>query len=224
MKRTPEPELMDDPAQAKAYAAADFASAHSQFVKLFDGVFSEDDLVDAVVLDLGCGPGDIALRFARAFPACLVHGVDGAQAMIDAGQPYLEAADPAARRRVRLVHGLLPDAAPPQDAYDAVISNSLLHHLHDPAALWDAVRAYAAPHAPVFVMDLRRPPSEEAVDALVETYAAGEPDVLRRDFRHSLRAAFTPDEVRAQLHDARLDHFGVRAVGDRHLIAYGHMR
>jgi SAM-dependent methyltransferase len=223
MKRTPEPELMDDAAQAAAYAAADFESAHSQFVKLFDDVFSEDDLAGAV-LDLGCGPGDIALRFARAFPACTVHGVDGAQAMIDAGQPYLEAATPDVRRRVRLVHGRLPEAAPPRDAYDAVISNSLLHHLHAPAVLWQAVRAYAAPHAPVFVMDLRRPPSEEAVGALMQTYAADEPDVLRRDFRHSLHAAFTPDEVRAQLRDARLDHFGVRAIGDRHLIVYGHMR
>jgi hypothetical protein len=53
------------------------------------------------------------------------------------------------------------------------------------------------PGAPVLVMDLMRPASPAAAEALVEQYAAGEPEVLRRDFYNSLLAAFEPGEVRA---------------------------
>jgi hypothetical protein len=59
------------------------------------------------------------------------------------------------------------------------------------------------------------------VDALVDEYAAGAPEVLREDFRNSLRAAFTIEEVRAQLQRADLGKLAVQAVGDRHLIVAG---
>jgi hypothetical protein len=39
---------------------------------------------------------------------------------------------------VRLIEGLVPDAELPRRAYEAVVSNSLLHHLHDPAESYGA--------------------------------------------------------------------------------------
>jgi hypothetical protein len=72
-------------------------------------------------------------------------------------------------------------------------------------------------------MDLARPASELAVDALLETYALGEPEVLRRDFRNSLIAAYTVDEVRQQLHAAGLYNLEVGMVSDRHLAVQGNM-
>ena len=75
--------------------------------------------------------------------------------------------------------------------------------------------------AHVVVMDLARPASETAVDSLVETYALNEPDVLRRDFRNSLFAAYTVDEVEQQLQAAGLDTLAVQMVSDRHLAVTG---
>ncbi|MFO0138810.1 MAG: hypothetical protein ACK535_12480, partial [Cyanobacteriota bacterium] len=83
--------------------------------------------------------------------------------------------------------------------FAAVVSNSLLHHLHDPQVLWQAVGQLAAPGATIYIKDLRRPASAAAADALTELHAAGAPAVLRRDFRASLAAAFTAAEVEAQL-------------------------
>jgi hypothetical protein len=54
----------------------------------------------------------------------------------------------------------------------------------------------------------------------VEAYAGAEPEILRRDFFNSLCAAFTPDEVRAQLREAGLA-LEVLDVEDRHLVARG---
>ena len=45
--------------------------------------------------------------------------------------------------------------------------------------------------------------------------------MLKRDFHQSLLAAYTPDEVRAQLATAGLDQLKVEAVSDRHLIVWG---
>lgn len=220
MERIPEPELMDEDEQARAYALADFAEPHDRFVQLFREAFPHEP-VTGRVLDLGCGPADVTLRFARAFPACCIDGVDGAERMLHYGRAALARAGLEAR--VRLIHGYLPGAALPCQAYDAVISNSLLHHLADPMVLWEAVTAHARPGAPVFIVDLLRPASHAQAQALVERYAAGEPEVLRRDFHNSLLAAYRVDEVTEQLARAGLPHLAVQAASDRHLTVCGRM-
>ncbi len=217
MERVPEPELMDEAGQALAYARADFTEPHERFVDLFAERFPGFGGAQHV-LDLGCGPADICLRFARRYPECRIDGVDGAEAMLRLGREA--AGESGLGDRLHLVHGYLPGAALPRERYDAVISNSLLHHLADPMVLWQTVRAHAAPGAPVFVMDLMRPDSRGQAEALLTRYAAGEPEVLRHDFFHSLLAAYRPDEVEAQLAAANLP-LRVEVVSDRHLIAFG---
>jgi SAM-dependent methyltransferase len=218
MHRIPEPELMNDPVQAHAYAHADFAEPHQRFVELFKESFPGLN-VSGRVLDLGCGPADVAIRFARAFPECTIEGVDGAESMLHHGAYFVGRA--GLKQRIRLIHARLPQAPLPARAYDVIISNSLLHHLHEPAVLWQAIESHAKPGAAVFVMDLLRPHSRAQAQALVDQHAAGEPEILRRDFFNSLLAAFRVDEVRAQLRDCDLAELAVQAVSDRHLIVHG---
>src|SRR3569833_4341179 len=133
MQRIPEPELKEDDAQARAYAEADFEDAHARFIALFRERFADVDITGSV-LDLGCGPADITVRFARAYPRCVVRGVAGAAALLSYGERRVVLE--GLQSRVALVHGYLPAAQLPCVQYDAVISSSLLHHLRDPAALW----------------------------------------------------------------------------------------
>jgi SAM-dependent methyltransferase len=221
MERVLEPELMDDEAQARAYAEADFEEPNARFAALCAGFVGELP-EGAAVLDLGCGPGDITLRIAAANPRVEVHGLDGSAAMLAFGEAAL-AGNTALRARVRFIEGLVPDAALLRVRYEAVVSNSLLHHLHEPAGLWRMIRARGAAGAPVLVMDLMRPASEAAAQALVDQYAGGEPEVLRRDFYNSLLAAFEPDEVRAQLAAAGLGQLVVEEASDRHLVVRGRL-
>jgi SAM-dependent methyltransferase len=220
LPRTPEPELMNEAEQARAYAEADFAEPHDQFVARFAAGFPDLDL-DGTVLDMGCGPADVTVRFAKAYPRCRVDAIDGAPAMLALGQARIEAAGLA--HRIRLIEGYLPGADLPFAAYDAVIANSLLHHLHDPQVLWESIRRHGRPGAAVFVMDLRRPHRLEEADALVKRHAAGEPEILQRDFRHSLHAAYRPGEVRQQLNVAGLAALNVAVISDRHLVVYGRL-
>jgi SAM-dependent methyltransferase len=217
MDRIPEPDLMDEPEQARAYADADFSEPHDAFVAHFRRLFPS--FRGGAVLDLGCGPADIAIRFGRAYAGADLLGVDGAPAMLALGEKAVAAAGLASR--IRLERRYLPDPALPQGAFDAVISNSLLHHLDDPAVLWDTVIQAAKPGAAVLAMDLMRPSSPEEAARLTEQYAAGAPAVLRHDFHQSLLAAYRPEEVRSQLVAAGLGHFQVEAVSDRHLLVWG---
>jgi len=221
MKRIAEPELMDSDEQAAAYAHADFELPHSMFIQQFRDTFSAERITGHV-LDLGCGPADISIRFAKAFPECTIDAVDGAKQMLKYGHIAVEAAGLA--QRIQLIHGYLPGAALPRATYDVIISNSLLHHLHDPLVLWRTVRTCAKAGAPVFIMDLKRPHSTDQAREMMEGYTAGEPEVLKQDFFNSLLAAYTVDEVQAQLEQMGLNHLSVQAVYDRHLIVAGRAR
>ena len=220
MRRIPEPELMDEAEQARAYAMADFAEPNERFVGHFESEFP--GLQAGSVLDLGCGPGDIVLRLATRHTGLTVHGIDGSAAMLRFASESLHEA-PQLGGRVQFIEGRLPGATLPLPGYDAVVSNSLLHHLHDPGVFWRAVREAGLPGAAVLVMDLFRPASRAAAQAIVDQYAASEPEVLREDFLASLCAAFEPDEVRAQLRAHGLDGLSVRTISDRHLLITGRL-
>lgn len=218
MERIPEPQLMDDFEQARAYAMADFDEPHSLFIALFQERFP-DEAMEGVALDLGCGPGDITRRFAHVFSACRIHAIDGAESMLMFARQMIDFE--MLHERVRLFKRMLPTDTLPKEQYDAVICNSLLHHLDEPMVLWQTLNRFAKSGAAIFVMDLMRPETLAQAESMRLQYAANEPQVLQQDFYNSLLAAYTPDEVKAQLHEAGLDHLRVEVVSDRHLLVSG---
>jgi ubiquinone/menaquinone biosynthesis C-methylase UbiE len=221
MQRVPEPEeLMDDKAQAAAYAEADFSEANGLFVDLLEAMAPRE--LSGRLLDLGCGPADIPLRLAARHARIEIDALDGALSMLDIAQQVLDT-QPSLVGRVHLVHDRLPSTRLAQRHYQYLVSNSLLHHMQDPAVLWQTIADCAKPGAWILVMDLARPHSPTAVDALVETHAIDAPEVLRRDFRNSLFAAYTPDEVQRQLSQVGLSTLKVESVSDRHLAAMGQL-
>ncbi len=212
---------MGEADQALAYAEADFSEPNALFIKLL-GEQDPGELEGARALDLGCGPADIVIRFLKAYPKSECDALDGSNAMLAHARLAL-AELPGVAKRCRLVQDVLPSEKLPKAAFDLVLSNSLLHHLHDPQVLWRTVREVAKPGAIVLVMDLMRPASAMWAASLVATYAADAPEVLRTDFRNSLYAAFEPREVVAQLKEAGLEGLEVGVVSDRHLAVFGRL-
>jgi trans-aconitate methyltransferase len=218
MKRIPEPEMMDDPEQVRAYGRADFEEPHSNFIKLLKRFCSHLGHADTI-LDLGCGTGDITFRVGRAFPDSVIDAVDGSAAMLSYAEEELKKRTELARR-VRFIHGKIQEFTSGR-RYDLIVSNSLLHHLSDPTCFWLAVKRLSAAGTRVFIMDLMRPESAEEAWRLVETYSPYEPDIMKRDFYNSLLAAFEVGEVKLQLEEAGLGGFQAERVSDRHLTVCG---
>jgi SAM-dependent methyltransferase len=222
MQRIPEPELMDDPEQALAYAQADFSATHGARVDMFRSLMPRLNL-SGPVLDLGCGAGDVLFRFARAFPEAHFVGIDGSRPMLALAQTAIDA-EPTLHDRVRVRYGIIPDCQLPQEPWRLIMSHSLLHQLHQPQALWRTLLDCADSAdggCAVFVADLRRPLSELEARRMVQAMSKDEPEILQRDFFNSLCAAFTPNEVREQLAEAGLKQLQVHKHAPFHMSISG---
>ena len=217
MERILEPEIMDGEAEAAAYARADFSDSNQAYVA--DVVASFPTHLGQAV-DLGCGPGDIAIRLHRAAPRARITAVDGSRAMLAIARQALHAA--GLEGKMTFLEGRLPGVALPDGSFDLVLSKDMLHHLPDPQVLWSEVRRLGRPGAAVCVMDLCRPATAAAAHEIVERVSGTEHPLLKTDFYNSLCAAFTADEVRAQLLIARLP-LAVSQLTERHLCVKGRL-
>ncbi|HTX23410.1 MAG TPA: class I SAM-dependent methyltransferase [Steroidobacteraceae bacterium] len=217
MDRILEPEIMDGRAEAAAYARADFSDSNQLFVDRFVATFGAGSVR---VVDLGCGPADVAVRLARAAAATHITAVDGSQAMLALAREAVHAARQT--KRITLHLGRLPGLELPDHSFDAVLSKDMLHHLPDPLGLWREVRRLGQPGAAVYVMDLIRPSSPLEAREIVERVASREDPLLKEDFYNSLCAAFTVAEVRAQLAAAGLP-LAAEPASDRHMTIKGRL-
>jgi ubiquinone/menaquinone biosynthesis C-methylase UbiE len=215
VERILEPELMDDERQSIAYAKADFSASNQLFV---DGLIRDFPDHLHTVVDIGCGPGDVVIRLARAAPHTHITAIDGSAPMIALARDAVRAAGLDAR--ITVMQGYVPGVSLEERSYDAILSKDLLHHLRDPAVLWKEISRLGRPGAAVYVMDLVRPPTAQDARRIVDTVSAAEDPILREDFYNSLCAAFTVDELREQLAAAGFD-LEVMRVSHRHMLAKG---
>ena len=216
MQRCPEPELMNGVDQVAAYAAADFSAGDDVTLDRIHSLIAERPLGNnPVVVDLGCGPGNITLLLARLLPEARVIGIDGADRMLELARQ--RAADQGLaieflHQDLRQIRGLKADL---------VVSNSLLHQLHDPLLLWRVTSELANRGCRVLHRDLRRPESMDELNHLQTLHLPDAPEVLLQDFRASLRAAFEPAEVAEQLRMTAMQQLSVQLEGDRYLVVSG---
>jgi ubiquinone/menaquinone biosynthesis C-methylase UbiE len=215
MDRVLEPEIMDGEVEADAYARADFSDSNQWYV---DHLVREFAGHLANVVDLGCGPADVPVRLARAMPAARITAVDGSAAMLRRALEAVRAA--GLQDRIHVHQGRLPDLALAEHSFDAVLSKDMLHHLPDPQVLWNEARRLGRAGGAVYVMDLMRPDSPLEAREIVERVSRDEDPVLKEDFYNSLCAAFTVEEVRAQLRVAKLP-LHVEQISDRHMRVRG---
>jgi ubiquinone/menaquinone biosynthesis C-methylase UbiE len=220
--RVPEPELMDSETEADDYDRMDFSEVNDRFVQDARAALGPA----RAVLDLGTGTGRIPLLYVEASDPGRIVAVDAAPAML--ARAEANRAAHGGPRAARIVF-LLADAArlPFVDgAFDAVMSNSLVHHLPDPTPTFAAIARALTRGGRAFVRDLARPDSEAVLDAQTDRYApipvelAGD-DRARHErqrdlFRASLHAAFTTHEVHAMAERAGLRGACVAMTTDRH--------
>jgi ubiquinone/menaquinone biosynthesis C-methylase UbiE len=217
IERVLEPEAMDSPDEAREYDLMDHVSVNAAFVAdlLAMATRAGGSLPRAgVVLDVGTGTARIPIALCREDPACKVVGIDLAHAMLVVGAQNVS--DAALTSRIALLRaraGVLPfrDASTP-----IVVSNSLIHHLPDPAAAIREACRVTAPGGVIFIRDLFRPASRPELDRLVSVHSATATATQRQLFADSLHAALTVDEVREVVASLPLLAASVEATSDRH--------
>ena len=230
MHRVTEPELMLDDDQVKAYFNADFNSSDSDFVTRFqEYVLCQNQAINDqdLILDLGCGPGNIIEKLSEIYPSVKMIGIDGSEKMIEVAKNRQKEKDFRIQKNqikyyILNISDLSKNKTPNlKRKADFIVANSVLHHIHEPTNFWMAIKYISKPNTVFFCRDLRRPNSYKAAKALQERYLAKAPSVLIRDYLASLKASFTVEEVKAQLSDSGLSTFNVSEVEDRYLEVAG---
>jgi len=209
---------MDDELEVRAYREADFRRVNRLCARRALRVSGRRA---GHALDLGTGPAEIPIFLCQLAPGWRVTAIDAAPRMLEAARGNVKRH--GLEERIRLRRGDAKALSGLQKKFDLVFSNSLLHHLRDPAPFWSEVRRLVKRGGAVLIQDLLRPESQSAARRLVQLHAAEDSSLLRRLFYQSLLAAFTTAEVRAQLRDEGLEGLTVRKVSDRHLIVRGRL-
>jgi ubiquinone/menaquinone biosynthesis C-methylase UbiE len=215
LPRVLEPEVMDSASEAVEYDAMDHREVNRRFVADFLAARRVRSLATAGnILDLGTGTAQIPIELCGADPNARVVAVDMARSMLDLARVNVARAGFA--ERIELVLCDAKRLAYPDGLFAAVISNSIVHHIPQPASVLAEIARVAATGGLIFVRDLMRPADEATVRTLVNTYAAGANEHQRQMFDDSLRAALDLTEIRALVAELGFDPLGVQATTDRH--------
>ena len=196
--RVPEDDLVmdtDDAVQAFVRAAAPngvLAGVYAFFREQAGRMIRPGDRV----LDIGSGPAALLTTIALNHPQAQFIGVDLSPAMTAAGRRTAAAAG-ATNVDLRL-DDMTTLASIPTASVDVIFSSMALHHLPDTAALarcMAAMERVLAPGGRVFIADSGRIRSLKSVEYFVRRAIPRGEQVLEHDYRASLRAAFSPQEL-----------------------------
>ncbi|MGH9358358.1 MAG: class I SAM-dependent methyltransferase [Terriglobia bacterium] len=200
-RRQPEPEVMDEPGEVEAYAS----SAAQAYLNGVDNTFVEQvldlNVAEGWALDVGAGPGSILLKIAERSPGLKLMGVDRSPAMITYARRSASAQGLTGR-----VNFCLADAVrlPFVDERFAIIwSNSVLHHLSDPAMAFSEISRVAKAGGVVLLRDLRRP-SRLALAPHIALYGRHYTGTMKRLYGDSVRAAYTRTEFEEMVRQSAL--------------------
>jgi ubiquinone/menaquinone biosynthesis C-methylase UbiE len=208
LPRVLEPEVMDTAEEAAEYDAMDHGAVNRRFCEDLLAIEPEPRRV----VDVGTGTARIPVVLCELHPRCSVVATDLAEHMLAVARGNVARfAD-----RIELVRVDAKGSSLPARAFDVVMSNSIVHHIPEPAFFFAEALRLCAPGGLLFVRDLERPRDENALQGLVATYAANDTAKQRGLFADSLRAALTVDEVVELVRPLGVPPSAVRRTSDRH--------
>ena len=217
-----EPEVMDTAGEAADYDAMDHSEVNRRFAQEFlKAANRRDGTALEQVLDVGTGTAQIPIELCRRHPTCQITAIDLSREMLKLGEKNI--ADAGFSERIRLEYVDAKQMPYADEAFDAVISNSIIHHIPAPGIVLGEMKRVLRPGGILFVRDLLRPADERTLDQLVQTYAGDENAHQQKMFRDSLHAALTLDDVRDLLTEHSLPVDWVQQTSDRHWTISGRL-
>jgi SAM-dependent methyltransferase len=109
------------------------------------------------VLDVGCGPGAVAVTLATLQPAATVTALDSSAPLLHRVRARAEQAGVASR--VHTVEGDLDAPLPTLPSSDLVWAGMVLHHVHQPVATLQRLHGQLRPGGTLAMMEFGRTPS-----------------------------------------------------------------
>ncbi len=227
ISRILEPEVMDSADEAIDYDSMDHKAVNICFIDdLLSFAVSENSIQltsettpSLRILDVGTGTAQIPIEFCSRGGNAKIIAIDLAAEMLKVAKQNVEKADCAKRIKLEQIDS---KQLPYEDhSFDAVMSNSIVHHIPTPQTCIAEMLRVLKPGGLIFVRDLLRPESQEELDSLVATYAADANSHQRKMFAESLHAALTISELHEILNNLNSPSTWATQTTDRHWTMQG---
>jgi len=216
LPRVLEPEVMSCAEEAGEYDEIDFSATDQLFAERAAQLARATASPIHWIADLGSGNAKIPLAMCPLLPrATRVCAIEMSEEMLAvAGRNRARAG--VSPSQVHLVNGDAKRVPFADRSVGMVTSNSLVHHIPDPRAVFREIARIARRGAPILIRDLVRPDNQQTLQRLIQTHAAQWSPLQRKLFADSLHAALTLDEVRQSLDHCGLADVAVTQITDRH--------
>ena len=229
MNREPEPELMNEEEQVIAYSCADFSIGEKNLIEFISNYFELNQISlssNDLIVDLGCGPGNISEKLSDRWPNVDVLGIDGSKEMIR------EAESRKLKKKINNKFSNLSYVS--KDIRDinfdeifskrnitVLVSNSFIHHIVDIDQFFEFIINLSSKDTLNFHKDLIRPKDEITALMLKAKCAQKYSTRLTSDYYASLKASYRKNELEAKIQSMNLNLLEVIEESDEYLIVYG---
>lgn len=159
------------------------------------------------VLEIGPGPGFIAIEIARLLPGVQVIGLDLSETMIEIARG--NAQEHGVADRVEFREGDAVKMPFGEASFDFVISSGSLHHWQEPGRIFREIHRVLKPGRCALISNLRSDAPEEEVQELATQIDSR---FMRWGLRHSFGEGYTAEEAEQLVDD--LPFAGIRTDVD----------
>ena len=229
MERTVEPELMEIEDQVISYAKADFSEGENNLINQINYYLVKNNInlnKQELIVDLGCGPGNISEKLSIKWPNAKVVGIDGSKEMIRIAESNKNKS--SNRNRLKNLRYICADIKNFETSevfleknISLLVSNSLIHHITYLDDFFNCIKRLSSNLTINFHKDLKRPNNEKLALELKEKCAEKYDDILTNDYYASLKASYTSKELQNYIFEKKLSSLEVFEEGDQYLVIYG---
>jgi ubiquinone/menaquinone biosynthesis C-methylase UbiE len=199
--RVLEPEVMESAEEALAY---------DELERLFGEILFEGFAESAVrmgtltgkVLDVGTGPGRIAIRMAKLNPGFSIDAMDLSKNMLSLAER--NAREQGVGDRVRFLLGDAKRIPFLDHTFDLVVCHNMLHQLPDPVVTVREMNRVTKPHGAILIRDVRRLPAA-MMTMLLPLYCLRYGRTLRSLTYASYRAGLSSREFAEMVGEAGIE-------------------
>ncbi len=231
MERIPEPELMKKKEQVISYDEADFSEGEVNLINQINHYLMKKKIClneKDLIVDLGCGPGNISEKLAIKWPNTEVVGIDGSKEMILRAEHNKEISENKKKlKNLRYICSDIKDIKLSnyllKKEISLLVSNSLIHHITHLEDFFNAIKGLSRNITVNFHKDLKRPLDEKSAMELKLECSTKYNEILTNDYYASLRASYSLKELKNFILENNLSSLEVFEDGDEYLIVYGNV-
>ena len=231
MERVPEPELMEEKEQVISYDEADFSEGEVNLINQINYYLLRKNISlgeKDLIVDLGCGPGNISEKLAIKWPNTEVVGIDGSKEMILRAEYNKSISNNQKKlKNLRYICSDIKDIKSNNFLFkkkiSLLVSNSLIHHITNLEDFFNTIRSLSSDNTVNFHKDLKRPLDEKSALELKAQCSTKYNEILTNDYYASLRASYTLKELKNFTLENNLSSLDVFEDGDKYLIVYGNV-